>query len=314
MKYGIDNHISVSPMFETPILTHVKRSPRKLSLRTFMHDSSYNHRPEVYEQDGNYAPEAVVDTMLNEYVHSAREVRHPAIMKFVQGEWLDSRYEGELFVYLGGSCLDLDHPELERELRDKTLFAFNLDILSRPFNVVNVYPISSDTECGRHRVQERQNTTHLAQVRLPFRDSNLDEGVIRIYVHPDHLPIGDYDNPIICDQDYYDAVKGRSEKTRCNGFPRLEMKGPARLKENHSADLHIRLTNYSGDTITGKPVKVYLESNTGYLPHRQVVIDPVTGSATARVQALGMYKNESMKVKCGFKFYSGADSLFIKVT
>ncbi len=63
--------------------------------------------------------------------------------------------------------------------------------------------------------------------------------------------------------------------------------------------------------ITDHSVRLYLETNAGYLPHRQVFTKD--GVANFNLMALGLEPGDKIKLKVGWRNYSGADEKIIAV-
>ena len=95
-------------------------------------------------------------------------------------------------------------------------------------------------------------------------------------------------------------------------FPSLRLSGPDKIEADRAASYCVEMYSKNTDTLVDdEVVRVYLESHAGYLPRRQVEI--INGTATFPFYALGLSPGDQVKLKVGWRNYSGADEKIITV-
>lgn len=93
-------------------------------------------------------------------------------------------------------------------------------------------------------------------------------------------------------------------------FPVIQIEGAGEVAHDGFVALTISAKTTEGG-VYPHPLEVYLEVTAGYLPKQRI---EVNGSATCKVYALGLDAGDSIKLKAGFRFYSGKAEALIKVT
>lgn len=130
---------------------------------------------------------------------------------------------------------------------------------------------------------------------VPFKDSTFDECNMHILSMIEGIPHLFNGEPI---------PEGETDPMEAQKaiMPRLTLSGPDTVKADDKAVLDIELVDAAGNLIE-RDVEVYLEAVSGYLPTKRVQL--VKGKGQARVVALGLDAGEAIRVKAGFRFWTG---------
>jgi hypothetical protein len=95
-------------------------------------------------------------------------------------------------------------------------------------------------------------------------------------------------------------------------LPSLRLAGPDVIGAGQMADFTVEMFDRNVDALITTPsARLYLESNAGYLTHRQVYTKD--GVARFKLIALGLEPGDKIKLKVGWRNYSGADEKVISV-
>lgn len=95
-------------------------------------------------------------------------------------------------------------------------------------------------------------------------------------------------------------------------LPSLRLIGPDSIPAGESADYTVEMfSKNTGTLVDDIETQVCLEAAAGYLPHRRVTI--ANGSATFPLMALGLNAGDRIKLKTGWRNYSGLDEKIITV-
>ena len=94
-------------------------------------------------------------------------------------------------------------------------------------------------------------------------------------------------------------------------MPGLKLSGPAGIMPEGYADIQVVATNADDSIRDSVSSTVFLEEVNGYLPKRRV--DLVNGMAQFRVGALGLINGDTVRVKAGFRFYTGPGDISLPV-
>ncbi len=147
----------------------------------------------------------------------------------------------------------------------------------------------------------------LVGINVPFADATDDELFVTVNM-----------NQRSDDQDV--AVEGglslvlsdasSSGTIRTLMLPHLRVTGPETLGAGAEATLTVRVEDVNGEPIN-RTATVYLEAVTGVLPKSRVVAEG--GVATFPVYATGLAPGEKVRVKVGWKYFSGVDDITIAV-
>jgi len=130
---------------------------------------------------------------------------------------------------------------------------------------------------------------------VPLKDSKLTECAIHVLQALDGVP------HILNGQPVLGPETDPMEAQR-SFMPKLDINGPLFVEPNGVVTMDVALKDAKGDLLE-RNCDVYVEALSGYLPHQRVQI--VNGRGQVRVMALQVYSGEQIKVKVGFKFWSG---------
>lgn len=95
-------------------------------------------------------------------------------------------------------------------------------------------------------------------------------------------------------------------------LPSLRLTGPDSIPAGQAADYAVEMFSRNTDTLVADiEAQVYLEASCGYLPRRRVTIS--NGSAVFPLMALGLTAGDQIKLKVGWRNYSGVDEKIIAI-
>ena len=95
-------------------------------------------------------------------------------------------------------------------------------------------------------------------------------------------------------------------------LPSLRLIGPDTIAAGQTGSYLVEMFSRNTDTLVDDTdAQVYLESSAGYLPRRRVTISG--GSASFPLLALGLNAGDRIKLKVGWRNYSGADEKIVTI-
>lgn len=95
-------------------------------------------------------------------------------------------------------------------------------------------------------------------------------------------------------------------------LPSLRLSGPATVEAGQTAAYTVEIYSRNTDTLVDDvEAQVYLESSCGYLPRRRITIS--NGSASFPLMALGLTAGDQIKLKVGWRNYSGVDEKIVTI-
>ncbi|MFN4165887.1 MAG: hypothetical protein ACK4GK_15030 [Ferrovibrio sp.] len=183
--------------------------------------------------------------------------------------------------------------------------------LEMPFNR---YIESYNAKSHRQLIVGARNQVTLLMVCVPFASNNFDRCSFILKYNENYgcshnmqdflrMPkdsISIYDPPI----EYLFGVKAL--------LPSLRLAGPDVISAGQMANFTVEVFDKNVDELIADPsVRLYLESNAGYLTHRQVYTKGGVGHFS--LIALGLEPGDKIKLKAGWRNYSGADEKIISV-
>lgn len=137
---------------------------------------------------------------------------------------------------------------------------------------------------------------------VPFADSSLDQCGIHFEGGSSEMPNLVNDEPV--------TIEGRAIIVREAVMPKLQLVCSSGIKANEAADFHIQLLNPDGSYCV-RDCTVYVQSSGGYLPMQAIKVSG--GAGQGRIVALHNQPGDAIKLKAGWKYFTAADSLEIKV-
>lgn len=95
-------------------------------------------------------------------------------------------------------------------------------------------------------------------------------------------------------------------------LPSLRLTGPDTIPAGAAADYTVEIYSRNTDTLVDDTeTQIYLEATAGYLPRRRVTVG--TGTASFPLLALGLTAGDRIKLKVGWRNFSGVDEKFVTI-
>jgi hypothetical protein len=214
--------------------------------------------------------------------------------KIVKGEWIDLKLQGNYYWTRNRAFLSRgmygDYSLMVASCRDKRTLAFR-NILADSFVSKNSISIQ----------EVLQKQLPVAIVAVPCASNSLIENEVILctgtlgFTLVNHLNIEVDEIP-----SYSDCLKY---------LPQITLSGPNDLSPDAVGAYSVQITQSNAELT--KPLDVYYESTGGYFPKNRIT---VTGSNTFRFHALGLVAGEQIKIKAGFKNFSGAAEKIITIS
>lgn len=183
--------------------------------------------------------------------------------------------------------------------------------LSMPFNR---HIVTYSSKQHRNFLMMSRRETNLLQLYVPFSGLNFNSCTFVLRYNREFGCIHNFED--------YKTVAVIKSSVGSQGLedsygvkallPSLRLSGPDSIAADMKADYAIELYSKNTDALVDDvTVRVYLEANAGYLPYRQVEIK--NGIATFPFCALGLSPGDQVKLKVGWRHYSGADEKIITI-
>ncbi|WP_300300940.1 hypothetical protein [Ferrovibrio sp.] len=197
---------------------------------------------------------------------------------------------------------------------DYGLWVFNAQrngSLEIPFNrYLESYP----SKAHRQMILASKHQITLLMLCVPFARDNLDKCTLVLKYNEDYGCAHNMPSPLAMP-----ATQIETNDPSINFLfgvkallPSLRLVGPDVIGAGQMASYAVELFDKNIDAlITDHSVRLYLETNAGYLPHRQVFTKD--GVANFNLMALGLEPGDKIKLKVGWRNYSGADEKIIAV-
>lgn len=264
----------------------------------------------TYDRSAGYVAQVTADeknlSISLFYLHDA--ARQDIMGDIVDGSTIHSTWADKTFVLYSTLNLDYDLISSGSTWQDRSVWTgtgrFRPDnqiptaAQSKMWHNITAETVNSKVNPFQHfRREIRASPMDLGAFLLyvPFRDSTFDECGLHILSMIEDVPHLFNGEPV---------VGGEVDPfvSQTSFMPRLTITGPTTVKADDKANLSIQLTDASGNPIE-HDCSVFLEAVGGYLPHPRV--DVVKGKGQTRIVALSMEAGEKIRVKAGFKFWSG---------
>jgi len=286
-----------------PLLIEVLRAPRMVTLRTY---------EEVVDGVGRFTgqPIAEADHEIEVGQHAGIVPAAHAARTPTPGIMLDRRFDDRLFCALGAVALDLDALQDRAEWSDHGNWMFPLatpycaGTAGVPLAPFNRYPVSFAARMPAPRHLAVAGVNLPLQIYVPFRTCEFDSCSFRLTLHPDHGPVGNLDSGPEHTASEIPAI-GRK------ALPSLRLEAPASIAPEGVAEIGVKVVTGRSRLIGDAAPEIFLEATGGYLPHQRVRAD--AGTASFRFMALGLVAGESVRLKAGFRHFSGVAEAEIRV-
>ena len=281
---------------------------RRLSLKTFEPFRGANERIDAF------LPEDEAKALIDAWTPHGIIYSSPLAGRLVHGAHLHPSLADLHLHGIGEYCLDLDDPwGLFARRHTKQMLTLSAAFGYYGLIPTDAYPATLTHKANRNAYQNLNRLFTVCQVRLPFPDSTLDDAHIRLYTRRPLL-LGDAPSFEPLEGEALDAYyQGLSSRADCDGFPHLTIEGPGDVPAGGTVACHVQMTTNRGAALRHPGVDVYLEAHSGYLPRRKLTLDPATGRAPVSVTALGLEPGETLTLKAGFRYYTNAASLTLRV-
>ena len=286
-----------------PVLVEVLRVRRKLTLRSY---------EEVLDGRGVFTGQGVTGESGPMPVGRHGAVVPTANIKrtITPGPLLAERFTDRVFCELGAVALDIDGLHDRAEWSDHGNWVFPLATLycagsaGVPLAPFNRYPVSFAARMPATRHLAVAGVNLPLQIYVPFRTDDFESASVCLTLHPDYGLIGNLDPGA---EHTAAGIQAMGRKA----LPSLRLDAPARIAPEGSATVALKLVDSRGRRVSDARCEVYLEATGGYLPQRRVQVDNGTGAF--RFMALGLEAGESVRLKAGFRHFSGVAEAGIAV-
>jgi len=286
-----------------PLLVEVIRSERMVSLRTY--EEILDGRGVFTGQEVSGESGPMPAGQHGEVIPAANVAR-----TFTPGALLADRFEDRVFCELGAVVLDIDAIQDRAEWSDHGNWLFPLSTpysagtAGLPLAPFNRFPVSlaSKMPAPRHLAVAGVNLP--LQVYVPFKTCDFTQCSFRLTLHPDYGLIGNLDpGP--------EHTAGEIPAIGRKALPSLRLNAPSALEPDASATVDVRVVTGRGRPIGDVVPEIFLEATGGYLPHRRARAD--AGTASFRFMALGLEAGDTVRLKAGFRHFSGVAEAEIAV-
>ncbi len=281
---------------EIDALLHVKLDQSRLSIRVFGYDdwgTDFVSRDEITAALAEHVPTGII--------------YHPVFRdRKIAGKHLHYSLSGQVLYGIGEYCFDLDDErwELLGKRTTKNMYLLYYDLGTRCIRPMCVYPETLQSKAKRRTLNNREHAIVVAQIRLPYADSNFNEATIRLYTKRP-LVLGDIDKfeHIENHDDYYNPIATHQAD---GGQPCLKLTGPKSIIAGDETTLKVQLVTHLRKPTRHAGVIVYFKTNAGYLPVNKITLSETTGTAQVTIAADRVPVGQEIIVKAGFKYYSHA--------
>ena len=286
-----------------PLLVEVLRAPRKVTLRTWEEVIDGVGRFTGQEVSGESGP--MPAGQHGEVVPAANVAR-----TFTPGAVLADRFEDRVFCELGAVVLDIDAIQDRAEWSDHGNWLFPLSTpysagtAGLPLAPFNRFPVSlaSKMPAPRHLAVAGINLP--LQVYVPFKTCDFTQCSFRLTLHPDYGLVGNLDPGLEHGAAEIPTI-GRK------ALPSLRLDAPSTIAPEETAAIGLKVVTGRGRPIGDATAEIFLEATGGYLPHRRARAD--AGTASFRFMALGLEAGDTVRLKAGFRHFSGVAEAEIAV-
>jgi hypothetical protein len=221
----------------------------------------------------------------------------------IAGAQLHPALTGKLVCLSAPLQVEVADLKARAEFADHGLWCWpiSMDMASSFGLPFNRFAETTVTKRGAEEAHRRKETS-LIKLCVPYRDAPLSEWGLHVNTHPD-WPLVVAGGMAVFGADFYDFT--------ATIYPRVVAPGSLDLAAEGDVAIPLRLTNPAGEILAQADADLYLESTGGYLPRTRIRV--TDGLGVARLRALGLEAGDSVKVKIGFRFFSGAAETIVRV-
>ena len=292
MNSTITGHVNA---LKLPVLVAVTREARAITLRTF---------EEVVNGCGAATGIAVAENGKSLDLGHAATTGHRLHSKktALPGRLLAARHAATTFSEVGYSTLLLDEVAGTPEWSDHACWLFPVSVLTSalvpgaPLASFNQYPTSYLSKSSGARYPAVARLAVPLRVYVPFATCDFSEASLLFTLNPAYGLVGNVNPGTRYTREKAEAVFDAA-------LPKLALKGDAAVRADGYANITVCAVDAAGKPLTDADATVYLEAISGHLPESRVSLS--AGSADFRVGALGLEPGHEIRVKAGFRFFTG---------
>ncbi|WKZ86356.1 hypothetical protein N5B55_05220 [Ralstonia pickettii] len=223
--------------------------------------------------------------------------------KVVLGEHLRDDLAGLTFECVGEVGLSKDDLGAG-EWVDYATWVFYANARGVPQLPVNRHIESYKSKADAPRLTKLRGQRSVMQVFVPFKSDSIAACCKSVCVGP----LGVITNLTFDERaTIEDVVAGSARKF----LPSLRLDAPESIRADRADDLTVTLTDCDGNPEAGGDAEVYLESTGGYLNWQRVQTQG--GVAKFKLRMTDLTKGDEVRVKAGFRNYSGIAEVVVKV-
>lgn len=227
--------------------------------------------------------------------------------KLVASSALPNCRASGIYACIGSSVLSLEQSG-KHEVEGRETWMLTLDIytgkLSAFVNSTSMYSTLKRKNAMRSILNVNGRTVMF--VYRPFYDEGLlsDSAYISMFVDPNY---GYGSNVQITNE----LTPEEDRKESHNAFPRVRLALMDSVTQDGAYQIGVKMLERYSDAIVPKDVTMFIESDAGYLPKKRVALN--NGIGQFLIYPLYLSKGDKMKVKIGWRYYTGEDELIIEV-
>jgi len=210
--------------------------------------------------------------------------------------------DGASWYLVDTSVFNLAALRNKREFADCTTFILGIDWDKSKWSYpIPLYAVSIDNKLTAHElVATKILPPVVVGFNVPFADSTFDECSVTVNLFPQTGKCFVYGLP---PEDIIESPYSSSGLVReLVVFPRLTVSGPDAVPSGSDVEFQVQVTDAQGTPLT-HDATIYLESVNGLLPKNRIRTSG--GTATVKVLTTGLDAGDTVRLKAGFKFYSG---------
>lgn len=319
MSALFQRHNFIWPGLTMPLVVEARVDDDQITLRTWKlsEDASLISTvpgEEAIAQYGSHAPPFEIDSNFN----PSRQIRekHWIPLHALGGKFTGGRRSHNLYlqpISQVGFRIDINVLG-SAAWSDYASWAFNATPegkLKLPFNR---YLETHASREHRHMMMISRKEINLMMLHVPFARQNFSNCVFVLKFNPSFGCIHNFISWRTMPSDKTNL--GSNDLEPLYGFKALfaslRLSGPDVIPAGQTAAYAVEMFSKNTDTLVEDvETKVYLEAHAGYLPHRQVEIRNGVGGFP--LMALGLSPGDKIKLKVGWRNFSGADEKIITV-
>lgn len=303
----------------TPFIIESKIDANQITLRTWRlsEDAAINSVLPAEEAAGIYSGHVEPFELDSNLSHSRQiKEKHWIPIEALGGKYTGGPRDQNLFLQpISQVGFKIDKDVLgSAAWSDYASWTFNASRdgkLSMPFNrYLETWP----SRQHRQMLLLSRREVNVMMLQVPFAQQDFSNCIFVLKYNPQfgcihNFPIYKEMPPIKSGLNSYDQEKLFGLKSL---FPSLRLSGTDTIKAGQTADYSVEMYSRNTDTLVDDAeARVYLETNAGYLPHRQVEVR--NGVARFPLMALGLSPGDRIKLKVGWRNFSGADEKIITI-